>query len=270
MADCTNRRRQVAASRPDASASFLHAIAAPALFLDFDGTLVDIAPTPEAVVASPGLIDLLRELEAWTRGATAVLTGRPLAFVDAVLAPLRLFGAGQHGAELRSAAGETTVAPISALDPVRTRLAAMAMDWPEGARIEDKGLALAVHFRACPQAGPEIDVAVADAAAALGDRFHLRRSKMVVEVTLAGTSKGRALARLMELPPFHGRTPVVFGDDTTDDDAFDAARALGGLSFQVGARVGHRADRELAAPSDVRRLLEDLVPTLPIDGRRPA
>ncbi len=270
MASLTNRPRGASESWSDPAAEPFGGISDPALFLDFDGTLVDIAPTPEAVVAPPGLVDLLRRLEAVTGGALAVLTGRPLAFVDGKLAPLRVFGAGQHGAELRSAAGETVVAPRSTLDPVRTRLAALAADWPEGARIEDKGLALAVHFRACPEAGARIDAAVADAAAAIGERFHVRRSKMVVEVTLAGTSKGVALARLMDMAPFRGRTPVVFGDDTTDDDAFDAARALGGLSYQVGARAGHRADRELAAPSDVHHLLAGVVPALSLDGRRPA
>jgi trehalose 6-phosphate phosphatase len=228
-----------------------------AFFIDFDGTLVDIAATPDAVVTPDGLADVLAAVSARCDGAVAVLSGRALEIIDRKLAPAVLAGCGQHGLELRLPGGGSISRCTTEIEPLRRRLAALAAGWPAGVEIEDKGLAIAVHFRAAPEAAATIERDVAAAIAEAPGAFRLRHGKMVVEATLTGTSKGTALRRLMVEPPFLGRTPVVLGDDVTDDDAFDAARAFGGISFQVGHRDGHRADHEIDGPADVLRLLQD-------------
>ena len=240
-----------------------------AFFRDFDGTLVDIAPTPDAVVVPASVPDILGELGERTGGAVAILTGRPLGDVDRRLAPLALPGCGQHGLQLRLPGGGAVSRDPGEMEPIRRRLAALVPDWPEGIEIEDKGLAIAVHFRAHPEAGREIERAVGTLVAETPEVFRLRRGKMVIEATLAGASKGTALRRLMIEPPFLGRTPIVIGDDVTDDDAFEAARGFGGMSFQVGSRDGHRADFEIGGPADVVRLLGDFAADFDL-GRKSA
>jgi trehalose 6-phosphate phosphatase len=227
-----------------------------AFFIDFDGTLVDIAPSPDAVVVPSKLAELLSRLSERTGGAVAVLTGRSLDTIDRKLGPAVLPGCGQHGLELRLPCGRSVSRDVSEMDPVRRSLTALSAEWPAGVEIEDKGLAVAVHFRAAPDAAATVARDAARAVEHAPDRFRLRHGKMVVEATLAGTSKGTALRRLMMEAPFHGRAPIVFGDDVTDDDAFDAARAFGGTSYQVGRRDGHRADFQIDGPADVLRILE--------------
>lgn len=245
-------------------------VATAAFFIDFDGTLVEIAPTPEAVVAPPGLAALLADLATRAGGAVAVLSGRSTAAIDRLLAPTALPGCGQHGLELRLPGGVSIRRDVAELEPVRRRLAAVSVDWPTGVAIEDKGLSIAVHYRAAPEAAERVEGAVARAVEQAPGAFRLRRGKMVVEASLAGASKGTALRRLMIEPPFLGRIPVVLGDDVTDDDAFDAARAFGGTSFQVGPRAGHRADFEIAGPAGVLGLLRDFAEAPEGAGRMPA
>lgn len=229
-----------------------------AFFIDFDGTLVDIALSPEDVVVPPFLPPLLADLAEVHGGAVAILTGRAIATVDRFLAPLRLPGCGQHGLELRLPDGSTTgTRSIVEIAPVRLRLAALADRLPDGVLIEDKGLAIAVHYRGNPSAGAVVEAMVSRALAGVAGPFRLRHGKMVVEVTLTGASKGTALRHLMATATFAGRRPIVFGDDLTDDEAFVAARAFGGVSFQVGARVDHRADFEVGGISDVHWLIRD-------------
>lgn len=229
-----------------------------AFFIDFDGTLVDIALSPEDVVVPKDLTSLLDDLSTCHGGAVAILTGRSIATIDRFLAPLRLPGCGQHGLELRLPNG-TMAAARSAeeIAPIRQRLRALGPDLPDGVTIEDKGLAVAVHYRANPAVGVEVEALVTEAIAGVVGPFRLRHGKMVVEVTLAGASKGAALHRLMETPTFAGRLPIVFGDDLTDDEAFIAARAFGGVSFQVGDRPDHAADFEVGGTADVHWLIRD-------------
>lgn len=229
-----------------------------AFFIDFDGTLVDIALTPDDVVVPKALPSCLAALSAAHAGAVAILTGRSIATVDGFLTPLRLPGCGQHGLEMRLPDdGVTTTHGVDEIDPVRHRLAGLVPVLPDGVVMEDKGLAVALHYRANPAVGAEVETLVAEAIAGIPGPFRLRHGKMVVEVTLAGASKGAALHRLMETPTFAGRLPIVFGDDRTDDEAFIAARAFGGVSFQVGPREGHAADFRVGGPTDVHWLIRD-------------
>lgn len=205
-----------------------------ALFLDVDGTLLEIAPTPDAVTVPAGLVPLLTSLARRLDGAMALLSGRPLVQLDTLLAPFRPAAAGVHGAELRRADGVVVEAgPTPPIDPALRRWLTAELANRPGVRIEDKGSAIACHYRAAPQSAPYVK-----AAALAAQRAHpglaILEGRMVVELRHAGADKGRALRALMAGPPFAGRRPVAIGDDVTDLDAFRAAEALGGLGLAVG------------------------------------
>jgi len=208
-----------------------------AYFLDFDGTLVELALTPAAVQVHDAVRRGLRDLWRRTGGATAVISGRSVAAVDALLAPLRLPVAGQHGSELRIDLGrppERTLvaAPLAAVELALLR--DCARQFP-GVLIEEKGASVALHFRRAPEAeGQCRELAERLAAAAPGARS-VQPGKMVVELKLAPAHKGEAVCRLMQRAPFAGRRPVFVGDDATDEDGFRAVLALGGLAVRVGA-----------------------------------
>ncbi len=205
-----------------------------ALFLDVDGTLLEIAPIPAAVRVPKRAIGVLASLHPRLDGAIALVTGRRIADLDALFAPLRLPAAGVHGAERRDAVGNVTVAERGArLAPARRVLAAWQAAHA-GTVLEDKGAALALHYRATPEWEVEARRAVIEALAALGPDFHLQEGKKVLEIKANATGKGSAIETFMEEPPFRGRCPVFIGDDLTDEDGFDAVNRLGGHSIAVG------------------------------------
>jgi len=204
-----------------------------ALYLDFDGTLADIALHPDQVVVREPLPALLLALRERLAGAVAVVTGRPLAAVDALLEPARLAGAGLHGAELRLADGRTARAehPGSIAALVRALRRRFADD--PRLLIEDKGAGVALHFRRAPEREAECAAAMRELAAAA--ELEVLAGRRVVEARARGTNKGVALQRLAAHAPFSGRQPVFIGDDVTDEDGFAAARKLGGYGIKVGA-----------------------------------
>ena len=212
----------------------LPAGAAWALFLDFDGTLVDLAATPDAVVVPPGLRETLAACTDAFDGAVAIVSGRPIAVLDAMLRPLTLPAAGLHGLELRLADGtaERAAHGAAGLDGLRSRFMSLAR---EDARlvVEDKGSSLALHFRRAPEREQELRALVAEAATR-HNRHHVMHGKMVLEVKPEHADKGTAVTRLLETSPFAGRTPVFAGDDVTDEDGFAAVNRLGGISMKVG------------------------------------
>ncbi|MBC7907967.1 MAG: trehalose-phosphatase [Rhodospirillaceae bacterium] len=204
-----------------------------AWFLDLDGTLIDIAPTPSAVTVPEPLPHLLTRLSQCHDGALAVVSGRSLENLRLLLTPFDPPAAGLHGLECRDASGGVVrLAPPPGLDDIRTRLARAVEDAP-GLLLEDKGLALALHFRQAPEREESARRAVV---AALGDNpgFAMLAGKMVFEVKPAGVDKGSAVRSFMTKPPFSGRRPVFVGDDVTDEYGFRAANELGGLSVLVG------------------------------------
>lgn len=218
-----------------------------ALFLDFDGTLVDIAPRPDAIVVPEGLPRLLAGLASAFGGAVALLSGRPLEDIDARLAPLRLAGAGGHGTELRRGPDAPVERPVVPAVPaswfaVAETLAAST----EGAILERKPAGFALHARACPEALGRFREKLAGLVAA-DDRFARLDARMAVELVPRGADKGRALSALMAAPPFAGRIPVVIGDDVTDEHAIAAARSLRGHGFRVG--------EDFRGPAEVRAWL---------------
>lgn len=203
-----------------------------ALFLDFDGTLVDLAPQPEDVVVPPALIGTLRELHAYLGGAVAIISGRPIEQLDAFLSPLRLPVAGVHGAERRGAGGELSYQATHPLDEVERAARALASQHP-ALRLEAKRGSLALHYRQAPEL-EALCLATMRQAVEASPGLTLLRGKMVAEAKPAAASKGLAIDAFMHEPPFAGRQPVFFGDDFTDEVGFTVVQNRGGMGVKVG------------------------------------
>jgi trehalose 6-phosphate phosphatase len=216
-----------------------------AVFLDVDGTLIAIAATPEAARPAAKLVPILERLTCALEGALALVSGRSLASIDVVMAPLHLPAAGLHGAERRRADGSLTRAVVSLgeLDRLRPRLKDWAASEPR-LRLEDKGGSLAVHYRLAPAAGPAIRQR-ARGIARQEPGLRVIEGRKVVEFQPRGADKGRAIAAFLAEPPFLGRTPVFAGDDVTDEDGFAEVERRGGISIQI-ANAEARSQRRRA------------------------
>jgi len=209
-----------------------------ALLLDLDGTLLDIAPTPDSVIVPPGLTDTLRALQAALDGALAIVTGRAIPVLDGFLGGAYA-AAGEHGGAIRHAPGAPTERPNLPTAPESwvERSAALAAAHP-GALLERKARGFAMHFRlATADAGPIFHAALTDMLREASG-FELMGGTMIWEVRPAGVDKGSAVAALMARPPFLGRLPLFIGDDVTDEDGMRVARAMGGEGLRVEAAFG--------------------------------
>jgi trehalose 6-phosphate phosphatase len=226
------------------------------LFLDVDGTLLDIAAAPELVVVPPDLPEVLVRISAALDGALALVSGRPIAQLDRLFAPVIFPAAGEHGAELRRGAGEPVVVatPPATLAPLRRRLAA-AVAAVAGARLEVKRTGLVVHYRQAVGAERRLRRLVDEAVAAHAADLEVQPGKMVVEIKRAADSKGRAVAAFMRRAPFAKRRPLFVGDDAADREAFAAARAAGGCGAAVGPDHADAADWGFASPAAFRAWL---------------
>ncbi|MBV9045424.1 MAG: trehalose-phosphatase [Alphaproteobacteria bacterium] len=231
-------------------------LATHALFLDIDGTLLDIAPTPQAVVMPPTLISDIATLRDRCSGALAVVSGRTLEDIDRLFAPLKLAAAGAHGALVRS----DPAAPISHIQrpiPAALRAQFCALADQPGMFIEDKEVTLALHYRLVEDAHLPL-ARIADVETAARDAgFALLRGKKVLELKPAGTDKGTAIKNFVRHPPFAGRTPVFAGDDVTDSYGFGVLANLGGIGISVGKSFPG-AQYCFDAPSDLRTWLHAL------------
>ncbi len=227
-----------------------------AYFLDFDGTLVDIAPTPDAIVVAPRLTAVLGDVLQATGGALMVVSGRPLSEIDRFLAPLRLPAAAQHGGERRYPDGRVERPPADpGLSTAAERLRSFCADRP-GALMEEKHSSVTLHYRGAPDVASEALAVMENIAAQLGSRYRLLRGKMVLELKPESIDKGRAIAAVMEEAPFAGRRPVMVGDDRTDEDGFLVVNARGGVSVHVGTSLADSAARYLlTSPAAVRAWL---------------
>jgi trehalose 6-phosphate phosphatase len=226
-----------------------------ALFLDYDGTLVDLAPTPAEAVADAGLRELLATLQVRLTGALGIVTGRPVADIDGFLAPLRVTVAGLHGLVRRRHDGVVAEAPLpeGLLPPVREALARFVAAHP-GTMLEDKRLSLALHYRQAPEAAAAAgELAQALATASDGALRH-QRGKMVEELLPTGFDKGGAVTALLEEPDFRGRLPFFIGDDVTDEAGFRRVNGLGGVSIRVGSGPTE-ATHQLGDVATLRRWL---------------
>lgn len=219
-----------------------------ALFLDADGTLVDFADHPERVVVSGRLVRRLAELAETLDGALALVSGRRIEFLDRMFAPLRLPSAGMHGLQRRGP-GQDTPAPAEppeALRAARADAARLLERYPQ-AVVEDKGEALALHWRAMPEAAADLQAFAMQVLTRLPD-YHLQPGDHVVELRPQRGDKGAAIEAFLEEPPFRGRRPVFVGDDLTDEHGFEVVNMRDGLSVLVGNR----------GPSAARHRLPDI------------
>jgi len=234
-----------------------------ALFLDCDGTLLDIAATPNEVHIPPGLIALLAQISTGLGGALAILTGRQLAEIDTLLAPSEFIGAGVHGAELRSTRGGridqvANTLPASLVEQVVLR----AQTLP-GIIAEPKGPGLAVHYRLAPHLKGPLETELRALIARYHEDLVLCPGRKLFEIIPAGHSKGTALETILALPTFAGRRPIMIGDDVGDVPALAAARRLGGAGLRVAGEQFGYDDVELHGPSQVIAWLKRLASRLP-------
>jgi trehalose 6-phosphate phosphatase len=239
--------------------------ASAALFLDFDGTLAELAPRPDAVVVSRDLVNLLGQLHAQLGGALALVTGRAQADIEPLLAPLQLPAAFEHGAVRRCAEGRTAQATAPDLGPALLVAHALAALHP-GLLVEHKQTALALHFRLAPDLETLCVTALSEAIAH-DPGLQLLRGKAVAEVKSAQVSKGLAIEAFMQEAPFQGRCPVFAGDDVTDEAGFAVVQRLGGTGIKVGEGPSCAALR-MASPAALRRWLQQAT-RLPLSPQAP-
>ena len=208
-----------------------------ALFLDVDGTLLEIAARSDLVRSPPELPGLLGDLGAQRGGALALVSGRPLAELDRLFQPWCGAAAGVHGVERRRADGtfahHTDVAAAVAIDQIRPRLTAFACA-RSGLLLEDKRSALALHYRDAPERAAEIRALAETLCRQAGSALRLIAGKMVVELQPRSANKGAAIAAFLSESPFLGRRPIFLGDDATDEDGFAEIARRGGVAIRVG------------------------------------
>jgi trehalose 6-phosphate phosphatase len=231
-----------------------------ALFLDFDGTLADIAPHPGAVHVHAGMVSTLQSAYQLFSGALAIVSGRPIAEIDNFLSPLILPAAGEHGVQWRNSQGDFFELDAKRLtlllDPIMQAAQYLASQHP-GLLLEQKTAGFALHYRMAPALytlcwhtlAPMVQRTPALA---------LMRGKYVIEVVPSAIDKGTAIHSFLSTPPFEGRTPIFMGDDVTDEAGFAVAQELGGYGVKVGAgpSVAHH---RCPNPAALRAWLEQAV-----------
>lgn len=202
-----------------------------ALFLDIDGTLLDLAPTPEAVVVPKDLPALLMAISRRLDGALALVSGRSLSSIDHLFPP-GLACAGEHGAVLRYADGRLLENPDARiLGLFRRDIQVTAASWP-GVIVEEKTHSIAVHYRLAPERKEDVE-ALLEAIADDAPELEVIAAKMAFELRHRNYHKGRAVSIFMEAAPFQGRKPVFIGDDVTDENGIAAAEVLGGIGLRM-------------------------------------
>jgi trehalose 6-phosphate phosphatase len=226
-----------------------------ALFLDFDGTLAEIVERPGDVTVPERNLASLAHLNQRLSGALAIVTGRDVGTVDAFLAPLKFAVSGVHGFEARRPGRdiERLEADLDALERVSERLARFR-DKNEGLLLEHKPASVSLHYRQRPDLDGQARAAV-DAAVAEETGVKVLPGKMVLEIKAHGGDKGAAVEFFMVEAPFAGRAAIFIGDDVTDEAAFRAVNARGGVSIKVGGGATE-AHYRLASPAEVTRWLE--------------
>lgn len=229
----------------------------PALFLDFDGTLVEIAPHPDAIIVAPTLPALLKGIANRLGGRLAIVSGRQITDLDRHLGTIDITMAGSHGGELRKA-GSAEITSLA--DPIDEGVVQALRDLAReqgGLLVETKPCSAAIHYRSNPAAKGDIAAQARKLADAHG--LKLTHGKMVIELAMPGADKGHAVSRIMELPEFAGSIPCFIGDDVTDEDAFRQVGKHGGMGILVGAQRETAAQSRLPSVPDVHDWLEALL-----------
>lgn len=227
-----------------------------AVFMDFDGTLVELAARPESVVVAPDLSQILVRLHTCLQGALAIISGRPIATIDHYLGP-HFDVAGLHGAERRIGGvlrpGHTP--DRGGLRRALDVLQQLARDEPRLV-VEDKKLTVAFHWRLVPALEALALTTIDRALAAAGPAYRIQYGHAVAEIVPGHVGKGGAVDEFLTLKPYAGRRPVFFGDDLTDEAAFAAVNRHGGVSVKIGEGPT-AAGARLATPEALRRCLAD-------------
>ncbi len=228
-----------------------------AFFFDVDGTLAEIQPRPELVTIPARSLAALERLDA-DGHPVAVVSGRPISQLDALLAPLRLPAAGVHGAERRTASGELCQLALdqALFDEIQRELARACAAHP-GLSLENKGVAFALHFRLAPELEETARALAEYFVARHGDLLALQPGKCVFELKPRGASKGEVIRTFMQEAPFAGRIPVFLGDDLTDEAGFQVVNELGGITIKVGTGATEARHR-LASVEAVTAWLDEL------------
>ena len=223
------------------------------LFLDFDGTIIEIASGPDAIHVPADISTRLKALADRQAGRLALVSGRGLDNLEQHLGGLNIARAGSHGAERIDALGVPLGAMPRPLDgDVVTSLRKLASK--HGALFEAKRYGAALHYRSAPQSGAAIDQAVTIVAEQSG--LAAKRGKCVIELVRPGADKGAALMAFMDTARFASSTPIFIGDDVTDEDGFAAARRYGGYGIAVGERPSETANYILNTVKDVHAWLD--------------
>lgn len=210
-----------------------------ALMLDMDGTLIDLALTPDAVLVPEGLPEVIASLRKVLDGALAIVTGRPIETVDRLFGDAPAAVAGEHGGAIRfTSTGEIERPDLPAPPAAWLAMAESLVQSFPGALLERKARGFALHYRLAPAAGPVFHAALTTLINA-APAFQLLPAHMLWEIRPKGADKGRAVGTLMQRTPFAGRLPVFIGDDVTDEDGMREARRFGGAGYRVDAVFGN-------------------------------
>lgn len=206
-----------------------------AYFLDVDGTLIDIARTPDAVHVDMALLELIARLFQECSGALALVSGRSISDLEKLLGVTRLPLAGQHGLERRDAAGRLWMhaAPPAAKSTIKEALAPVLAQHT-GLLLEDKGLTIALHYRQAPQLEYFVQRLMKQLAKDANAGLEVQQGKCVAEIKPSGIDKGSAVAEYLQEPPFMGRRTVFIGDDLNDEHGFAEVNRQDGISIKVG------------------------------------
>ena len=238
-----------------------------ALFLDFDGSIVEIVATPDRIKVDGALSVLLMRVRESLGGALAFVSGRPLAQLDSYIGD-EFAAAGLHGLERRRADGRVVRQDrLPGLDNVLEALRTCAAECP-GVFVEDKELSMALHYRQAPIYGETCRRAAKAAAQTAGPEFEVLEGNMVAEVKPRGADKGMAIEAFLSEPPFAGRTPVFCGDDVTDEHGFRAVNERHGVSVKVGNETPTVARWRAASVDEVVAWLATF--SSPMSGHRAA
>lgn len=234
-----------------------------AVFLDIDGTLIDVAPDPKSVRIPPELPGLLARLSAALGGALALNTGREIETVDGMLRPLRLPTSGVHGSEFRLTAQAHVEMLAPRIPAGLTAAVRKAIGPSDTMLVEDKSVGLAVHYRKVPDAVEFLGTVLAGVIQAW-PAYQLKGGRMIYEIIPRGFSKATSIARFLESGPFKDRVPLVIGDDRGDEPAIAFAKSKGGAAFTVAGEYFQSCDADFASTVEVRsalaRLLHALTP----------
>ncbi len=220
-----------------------------ALFLDLDGTILDIAPTANDVKVSAQLVKDLKRLHEKLGGALAFISGRTIENIDQLFAPLRFPCSGAHGAEWRLSQNGPVKSTAMLTDSLREKIASSFADMKD-VLVEDKGYTVAVHYRQSPEAAEKIEQILVSLVEKTKMPLTLIRGRKVFELAQLSHDKGQALERLIKTTPFKGRRPVFLGDDITDMSAIGACLKNGGIAARVGQ--GKPRQNAFASPEAVR------------------